>query len=236
MARTTRWTDEQDVSHDAVLAHHPTGHAWVGLITAGKVMYGLVKAISEMFEDAWTFLCDLADELDYRTTTQMLVEWEEAVSIPDPCLPVGARVEERRQWIAFRLDKKRWNTLQDWYDLAALFGVSVRITPGWLVQRPALFDAYFPKPFHQFPKLGRFRVYIDILDQEFGGFPYDGTSLPDHQFPIPFGARTEYVGAFRCMIERVAPANVLIIWNEFPTTPPNGNGVTFTDDFTEEFA
>lgn len=236
MTDNRTWLSEQGVADEAVRAHFPTGHAWIALVTPGKVMHGLVGAFAAAYEAAWRFLGELWRELDYRTTTQMLVEWETALGLPDPCLPTASTIAERRAWIAFRLNKTRWNTFEDWHALAAMFGLSVRITPGWVVQRPALFDAYFPKPFYQFPKLGRFRVYIDLLDQEFGGFPYDGTSLVEHKFPIPFGGSSEYASQFRCMIERVCPANVLIIWNEFPVVPPRGNSITFSNDFTEDFA
>lgn len=231
------WLKRSDgLSLTAVLSHFPVGVAWIAFRMPGKVAHNLIRAFSKAYDVAWNALHDLSRELDYRTTDQMLVEWETALGLPDLCLPASTTIADRKRWIRFRLDKRRWNTIADWYELAELFGVSVRITPGWVVQRPALFQSFFPMPFYQFPKLGRFRVYIDLLDQEFGGFPYDGQSLEDHKFPIPFGGQSDFASQFRCMIERVAPANILIIWNEFPAVPPNGNGVTFTDDFDEEYS
>lgn len=234
---TTRtWLSPVDLSFDVVRAHFPFGHAWIALMTAGKVMYLLVKAMAQAFEDGWAFLGRTSTELDYRTGEQFLIEWETALALPDPCLPSDGTAADRRKWIAFRLNKRRWTTLADWYELAALFGLSVRIVPGYLVQEPSLFRQVFPIPIRRLPKLGRFRVYIDVLGQEFGGFPYDGTSLEDHKFPIPFGAPDGEFNGFRCLIERVKPANVLIVWNEFPAIPPHGTGYTFTDDFDTEFS
>jgi hypothetical protein len=220
----------------AVLAHFPVGVAWIAWRMPGKIAHNLIRGFSRAYDAAWDALHDLSRELDYRTTSQMLVEWETALGLPDACLPAAGTIEERRQWIRFRLDKRRWNTIADWYELADLFGLRVRITPGFVVQRPALFQVIFPKPFYAFPKLGRFRVYIDLLDQKFGGFPYDGQSVEYDKFPIPFGGSSEYASQFRCLIERVAPANVLIIWNAFPAVPPNGNSITFSDDFDEEYS
>lgn len=230
------WLSYIGLAASAVAAHFPTGHAWIALRTSGKVMNGLLLAITESFESAWIALGDVSRELDYRSSSHMLVEWETALGLPDPCLPVARTTTERRQWIAFRLNKRRWNTAQDWHDLAALFGLEIRITPGWVVQRPALFESYFPKPFHLFPKLGRFRVYIDVLNQDYGGFPYDGAGVPEHRFPVPFGGVSGDFDQFRCMIERVKPANVLVIWNEFPAVPPHGTGHTFSPDFDAEFS
>lgn len=236
MTLNQTWLSPKGLAHQTLLAHFPFGHAWLALVTVGKVMYGLARACARSYDDAWCALQSLARELDYRTTDQMLVEWETALSLPDRCLPASTSIDDRRRWVAFRLDKRRWNTLQDWYDLAAMYGLTVRITPGWVVQRPSLFSKIFPVPIRVFPKLGRFRVYIDVLGQEYGGFPYDGTSITEHKFPIPLGGAPAYISQFRCMIERVAPANILIIWNEFPAVPPHGTGYTFTDDFDTEFS
>lgn len=236
MADFQSWLTPAGVSRRTIEAHLPLGHAWHAFRITTKVAGKLLTSIARSFEDAWTTLNGLSRELDYRTTEQMVGEWETALSLPDPCLPTANTLAERREWIAFRLTKKRWNTAQDWHDLAALFGLTIRITPGWLVQKPALFKAEFPVPIHVFPKLGRFRVYIDVLGQDYGGFPYDGTDIPEHQFPIPFGEPPGDYEGFRCIIERVAPANVLILWNEFPREARYGTRVTFDDVYSDEYA
>lgn len=224
------------LSITALLAHLPSGVAWLAFRVFGKVSNRLFTAWSREYEAAWNSLHALSRELDYRTTEQMVSEWEAALGLPDPCLPSATTLEDRKKWIRFRLDKKRWSTLDDWYELAEIYGVRVRITPGFIVQKPSLIASIFPIQLNLFPKLGRFRIYIDLLDEKFGGFPYDGATLEEHKFPIPFGGKSDFARQFRCMIERVAPANVLIIWNEFPIVPPNGNTVTFSADFEEDFS
>lgn len=216
--------------------HLPTGQAWDAYRTPGKNLFKLITALANALNDASAALCRMVAELDPRTTTQMLVEWETAVSLPDACLPTATTLGQRRAWVMWRLTKKRWNTAQDWHDLAALFGLTIRITPGWLVQRPALYDAFYPKRYDLFPKLGRFRVYIDVLNQKRRGYPYSGAAGPDDQYPIPYGAGGTAYSQFRCLIERVAPANVLIIWDEFPPVPPHGTEFTFAPDFAEDFS
>ena len=198
--------------------HLPLGYAWESFRLAGKVAYRLLSALAESFEYAWQALCALVIELDPRTTTQLIGEWERSVSLPDACLPQAVTLDERRAWVMWRLEKRRWTTAQDWHDLAALFGLEISITPGWYVQRPALFDAEMPLDFNIFPKLGRFRVYIDILNVEYPGFEYgapDGANA-EVGFPIPFSDFPDGHDAFRCIIDRVRPANVVVIWNEFP--------------------
>lgn len=231
-----RWLEPQGKSLDVILKHFPLGIAWMAWREATKNAGKLMKSIASIYEDAWVFLNQVSIEIDYRTGEQLLNEWEVALSLPDRCLPSTGTLDDRRKWIGFRLNKKRWNTLQDWQDLATLFGVNVRITPGYEVQKPSLFKQVFPIPIRILPKLGRFRIYIDMLDAQFGGFPFDGTTIEEHKFPVPFGAPEGDFAQFKCFIERIKPANVLIVWNEFPAIPPNGNQYTFSDEFDEEFS
>ncbi len=233
---TKSWLRPENKSLNVILRHFPTGIAWITWRDTAKTAGKLLKAISGIYEDAWVFLAKTADEIDYRSGDQLLTEWEKGLSLPDKCLPSTGSLEDRRKWITFRLNKKRWNTIKDWQDLATLFGVNVRITPGYLVQNPSLFKQVVPVPMRVLPKLGRFRIYIDITDAVFGGFPYDGARVPDHKFPIPFSEASGDFGAFKCFIGRIKPANVLIIWNEFPAIPPNGNQLTFSPEFDEEYS
>lgn len=222
------------LSIQTLLAHLPFGWAWDGFRMAGKTGYRLLSALAEAYEDMSEALCALALELDYRTTVQLIGEWEASVSLPDTCLPSGETLEQRRQWVRFRLDKRRWSTAQDWHELAVFYDLTIRITPGWLIQKPALYDACYPKRYDRFPKLGRFRVYIDITNITFAGYPYDGTVDPAYQYPIPYGISDARFSAYRCIIERVKPANVVVIWNAFPDIC-GCNEVTFSPEFTEEF-
>lgn len=230
------WLDPLNKSYEVILKHFPQGKAWIAIRDTTKVFGKLIKSFSDLYEEAWSFLKNVANEIDYRTGNQLLEEWETALSLPDPCLPPASTLTDRRIWIAFRLNKKRWNTLKDWHELAELFGVKVRITPGYLVQEPSLFKQVVPVPVRKLPKLGRFRIYIDVEDVVFGGFPYDGRRVPNHKIPIPFGEAPGEFQAFRCFIERIKPANVLIVWNEFPAIPPNGNQLTFSPEFDEEYS
>lgn len=211
-----------------LLAHTPSGWAWSGFRIPGKTAYRFWKALANSLTDAWTALAEMESEVDYRTGTQFIGEWETALSLPDPCLPQVATIEGRRGQIELRLSKTRWTTEQDWKDLAALFGLTLRITPGWLVQKQALYEWCYPKYYYDFPKLGRFRVYVDI---------YEGCGEEGYiyNYPATYGFADE-CETFKCLIERVKPANVIIIWNNWPTTECSGNGVTFSDEFTETFS
>lgn len=212
-------------AEDTLLSHFPTGIAWLAWCMPGKTANKLLKAFADAYEDMTEALCRLFREVDYRTTNDLVENWEEALSLPDKCLPKYETLEQRRQWIAFRLTKKRWTTAQDWIDLGKLYGLEVEVTPGWLVQKRALFWVddednrwpEFPWSFDIFPKLGRFRVYVDVLNIEYPGFVY-GRDQGDvnYGFPIPFSDGPEIFQLFKCIIDRVKPANAIVIWNDNP--------------------
>ncbi len=211
--------------------HTPLGVAWQAFRTVGKTAHKFYQSIADGLNDLDVALCDLIQELDPRTTDALVTEWEASVSLPDPCLPSTGTLQERRDQIMFRLDKKRWSTAQDWKDLAALFGLEIDVTPGWLYQKPALYPASYPKRYDLFPKLGRFRVYIDVRNNDFGGYPYDGTVKPDHQYPIPYGISDARLSDFMCMINRVKPASVIVLWNQYIEIPGMCIHGTFDDTF-----
>lgn len=208
-------------------SHLPRGMWWDAYRIAGKRAYRLFAAFGRLFDGMSAAICHLVKELNPFTTEQMISEWERALGLPDACLPKATTLEERRAWVIWRLAKRRWTTAAEWKEMAALFGFDIAITPGWYVQRPALFgdstggfaSFEFPLSFDIFPKLGRFRVYIDVYGVDFAGFEYGapGTNA-SVGFPIPFGDTDERLDQLKCMLDRIRPANVVIIWNEFPAT------------------
>jgi hypothetical protein len=214
------------LAKELLMRHLPLGSAWITWRMPGKVAYRLVTALAAIYDDATQFFCHLTEELDPRTAVDMMPEWEEATGLPDACLPTARTLLERRGLVLLRLSHRRWTTASDWHDLAALFGLQITITPGWWVQKPALYPNCYPKRYDLFPKLGRFRVYIDFKNIDFGGYDY-GVDGRGPGYPVPYGVtQSELLNNFMCMIERIRPANVIVIWNERPwryaCVPPNG--------------
>lgn len=219
-----------------LLRHLPQGRAWIAARTPGKYMYRLMQVIGDLYEDWIAAMCVMIQELDPRTTRQMINEWETAVGLPDPCLPVAETLEERRQWVMWRLDKRRYSTAEDWKYLASLFGLDIRITPGWAVQKPAVYPMVYPKRYDLFPKMGRFRVYINVQNLPNCGYDY-GRDFRGAGYPIEYGCTRVDYDQFKCLIERVAPANVAIIW-DFPLESSPWNFCiyeTFSSDFSQDF-
>ncbi len=202
---------------DILLRHLPMGSAWITWRMPGKTAYRMILALADTYDRATSALCRLAEELDPRTTIDMIPEWETALGLPDTCLPSAATLAERRGLVILRLSHRRWTTASDWHQLAALFGLEIVITPGWWVQKPALYPNCYPKRYDLFPKLGRFRVYIDFKNVDFGGYDY-GVDGRGPGYPVPYGmSQSNEMNAFMCLIDRIRPANVIVIWNERPS-------------------
>jgi uncharacterized protein YmfQ (DUF2313 family) len=208
--------------------HLPTGLAWDAYRIVGKNAYKLWSAFAQAYENMSQSLCQLALELNPYTTVAMIEDWERAVGLPDACLPPATTLAERRGLVLFRLAKKRYTTAAEYVELAQLFGLQIVVTPGWHVQEPALYAFDYPKKYDLFPKLGRFRVYIDILNVDFGGYSYGLTASPG--FPVPYNLPSTGADTFKCLIDRIRPANVVVIWNENPLRN------CYTGAFSEEFS
>jgi uncharacterized protein YmfQ (DUF2313 family) len=225
---TCQHLEPQGKARAALEKHLPLGVAWQAFRTPGANAYKLWGAFADAYEDAWRVICRVATELDPRTTIDLLPEWERSLGLPDPCFPPAETIEQRRARILFRLTKKRWSSVQDWKDLAALFGLVVRITPGWEIQKRSLYAMSYPIHYSRFPKWGRFRVYIDILNVDFNGYKYT--------YPLPYGVSDAEFALYRCLIERVKPANVIVIWNggAIRALSPVDPGQGFNYDFPAE--
>lgn len=231
---TCHYLEPKGLSRRVLEAHLPLGVAWESFRLMGKVAYRLLGSIANSYEDAWVALCRLATEIDPRTTTELIGEWERAVGLPDACLPSSGTIDERRQWVMWRLSKRRWTTAQDWKDLALLFGVRIAVVPGWIVQKPALYACTYPKRYDHFPKLGRFRVYVDVVNTSFGGYDYGAADRGDG-YPVPYGATSDATQRIMCILDRVRPANVVIVWNTFPDVSDCYGHETFEATFGSEF-
>ena len=221
MLLNCNWLQPVSKSLAVLQKHLPLGVLWIAYRTPGKNAYKLLASLAQAFEDAWGALCGLAAELDPRTTEQMLPEWERALSLPDVCLPTAGTLAQRRSLLLFRLTKKRWTTIQDWYDLAALFGIKVTITPGYVVSHGQGYANCYPVPYASaIPFNGRFRVYIDLGLTKPTGYGYGTGGMAGPGYPVPYGTDNVAFNAFRCLIERVKPASVVVIWNTYPAICP----------------
>ena len=111
---------------DLLLALAPPGTALPGEpdSTWGRLLQALADELARVDARA----DDLIDEADPRTTYELLADWERVAGLPDPCVPEGQTVTERRNALVGRLTATGGQSRQYFIDLAASLGYSVTIT------------------------------------------------------------------------------------------------------------
>jgi len=171
----------------------PIGKAWDAKNDSSTNLGGFLLALGVEFNRIEELIQTTNEELDINFTDELLREWEISVGIPDDCFGISDDDDTRRKQIIVKLRNVRFQTIQDYKDLALLFGVAVQVFPG------------VPLTFPATDKEKRFSITVDIPG-EFSGevFPY-----PEF-FPIPF--IKEVTGLIQCLFEKLKPANVQIIF------------------------
>jgi len=116
--------------HTDVLASFiPVGRAYEGSGVDGSNLRRYLSASSEEFKRLQDLMATFLSELDPRTTENFITEWENAVGIPDSCIPIAATADERRDNIVLKLNALSVQTEQDYIDLAAAFGFTITFPP-----------------------------------------------------------------------------------------------------------
>jgi uncharacterized protein YmfQ (DUF2313 family) len=187
--------------HDALeeaRALLPTGEAWP--TEPGTNLERLLAGLSAWRGRIEARGLDLLLESDPRTATELLAKWEEALGLPDACLPAPASLLERRALVVSRIVGPGGGSRSFFVQLAAALGFQVTITERTV------------NPF----RMGRGRMG-DALSGERGGFIWQVHS------PITI-VRRAAMGRMRmgdplatwgnqlleCVFRRAAPAHTLV--------------------------
>lgn len=203
----------EDGSEKIVRRDLPTGTAWLAAITPGKYFYRLISALAKPFDDAWQlFYKTISDELSPYRTNELMPEWEKGLSLPDKCIGPQTDIEARREMVLFRLRRKRWTTIANWYELVALFGVQATFTPGTILTEDIGYGDYdYPIIYGGFQAGGMYRVYIELHNCGEEGY--------DYAYPVIYPTQSEACRRFKCILERIRPGCVVFIWGSPPEKP-----------------
>lgn len=164
---------------------------FVGKVCSDKNLYKFLLGTAEQYrlvEDKLELVCE---EFNIKTTTRFLDEWEGALGIPDDCFDGTGTDDARRIDINAKFLADETVTVENFVDLASVFGIDAEIIPGILEL------AIFPDE-----KTARFTLIIefDVSSSELA-FPLE--------FPIPFD--TEPFIRMGCFFQTLVPANVQTI-------------------------
>src|SRR4051812_28592617 len=79
----------------------PPGRAWVA--SDGGHLSGLFSGLAEELSRAHVRGLALIEEMDPRTTFELLEDWERICGLPDACTGLGTTLQDRRNQIVARL-------------------------------------------------------------------------------------------------------------------------------------
>jgi uncharacterized protein YmfQ (DUF2313 family) len=177
----------------------PGGRIFEAKSQPTSVIYKLLEVVSTEISRFLSVLRDIELEHFPGTTTAFIEEWEKALGIPDQCFNTTGSIDQRRKQILMKYAFMNVTTVEDFVRLGNLLGFPIRIVPG--------------RQFLESPvPLKEIVFTMKII------LPSTNTvSVFDHIFDFPFNDPNNSL--VQCVINRVKPANVNIIY-EFETIPP----------------
>jgi len=104
----------------------PTGLAWAK--SSSTTLAKLLTAFAEEFKRVDYRADDLLNEVDPRTTNELLAEWEYLAGLPDLCTGIPATIALRRELLVSKLTNTGGQSKQFYIDLAAKLGFTITIT------------------------------------------------------------------------------------------------------------
>lgn len=104
----------------------PRGRAWND--DPSSFLYKLRMAIAEELARIHSRSLNLQEELDPRTTDELLSDFERVLDLPDDCITEEQTFEQRRQAVVARLIAQGGASPQYFIDLAAAMGYTITIT------------------------------------------------------------------------------------------------------------
>jgi len=104
----------------------PRGVAWTG--ERDSVLWKLLLAFGTELGNLDARTKDILDEIDARTTEELLEEWEDLVGLPGACVSnPSTDIEDRRAALLTRLKEKGGHSIPFFVELALSLGFQVEI-------------------------------------------------------------------------------------------------------------
>lgn len=193
----------------ALAANLPSGRVWVPKFARGSNLNSLLRGLAPTFQRMDEFLQRFVDQSIPTETEDYLDEWEYALGIPDPCVPLETDTAKRKRNIEIKLAILAGvQTKADFEYLAGLFGLTVEVNPG--IDHVSIADGGYgvktpvldiPTDFATVAVARRSIVVVETIPDA-ARFPYD--------FPIPFSTSEQL--QMRCLFETLKPAYAQIVY------------------------
>ena len=96
--------DSYEIGRHLFTDHLPTGRDWDAYRVKGTIDHAIASAIGGMYATVLDYFAYLRRELDPRTTTDLIADWETSVGLPDGCTVNRVlTLQERRDLVVLRL-------------------------------------------------------------------------------------------------------------------------------------
>lgn len=139
---------------DSLARYFPGGALFASRAVDGSTFRRLIVGLAGELFRSNGFIKEYCEELLPDETVKFIDEWESAVGIRDDCFTGTGTLDERRRDILVKLASSGIQTVQDFIDLADLFGITVTvtgsrftITVNFIVTAAEEFPYIFPLPF-----------------------------------------------------------------------------------------
>lgn len=163
-------------------------------------LYKFLNAIANTYKRFDDNLNQLACEFDPTQADYLLEKWETFLGIPDDCIPLETDITKRREFIILKLAMMNVKNVDDFISLAKTLGYNITIELG---SDSSGFDYTFPFRLFDSSKQARFTIFINL-----GTTPLNNGF--DYTFDFFFAE--DNTNLLKCILEKVKPANVDIIY------------------------
>lgn len=199
--------------------HLPVGRVWDRAFESESNIYRLMLGLSYEFFRLELLSKILDNEINIRQTLDLISTWERSVGIPDCCFCIDETDEVRREQILQKFSNLGGvQTAEDFERVAALFGYDVTV-------KPAVELAGIPLPVP-------FEVYSDTKSVKHTIVVETTEELSQAQqipYTVPFVLEDRIPFFLECIFERLAPANVDVIFKIVKPSPDVGSKLLIED-------
>lgn len=177
----------------------PNGKLFEAKNISDSLYRAFLRGLGQTNKQAADLLSFFSEQLDISATEAFLDEWEATVGIPDSCFSGTGTDDQRRRDILTKLAALGVQTAQDFINVAAIFGFTVKV-----YSQAEAYPGHDPK----------FTIVVEYAIVSANVFTL--------YFPIYFG--DPEVNILVCLFNKLKPANCRIIFTNTALTRAFSSG------------
>ena len=201
---------------DSLSDYLPGGRLFGSRAVNGSNFRKLLRGMAGELFRSNGLLKEYSEQIIPDQTVKFIEEWESTLGIPDSCFTGAGTIDVRRRDVLAKLAASGVQTVQDFIDLAAFFGISVTIVPiPSALTFPFTFPLVLSGPSGQtfpftFPLVlsglskRRFTIFIEFTVEDASRFTFI--------FPFIFGG--ENIAILECLFNKLRPANCSVVFTQ----------------------